>query len=60
VRTCKNGEPVDMIPTRAVPAQRLPAVRAFEYGTMTGSPPPQLRDVNVPGPASEAPAPVAR
>lgn len=62
VRTCKNGEPVDVIPARAsAPTQRLPAVRTFEYGTMTGtSTPPQLRDVNVPGPATEASGPVAR
>ena len=58
----KNGEPVDVIPARAsAPTQRLPAVRTFEYGTMTGtSTPPQLRDVNVPGPATEASGPVAR
>jgi hypothetical protein len=58
VRTCRNGEPVDLIPTRSLPpAQRLPAVRTFEYGTMGGQP-PKLRDINVPGPATPAvPAP---
>src|SRR5690606_28852671 len=53
VRTCKDGRPVDMISTRSeTPAQRLPAVRTFEYGTMTGDVPPRLRDVNAPGPAT--------
>ncbi len=53
VRTCKNGEPVDMIQTQAeASAQRLPAVRTFEYGTMGG--PAKLRDINVPGPAAPA------
>jgi TPR repeat protein len=61
IRTCKNGEPVDVIPTRAVATKRLPAVRTFDYGTMTGpSSAPQLRDVNVPGPVIEAPAAVTR
>ena len=57
IRTCKNGEPVDMIRTRSqsMSTERLPAVRSFNYGTMAG-PPPQLRDVNVPGPKVVAPA----
>lgn len=57
IRTCKNGEPVDMINARAEPTQRLPAVRKFEYGTMGGAA-PQLRDINVPGPVTP-PTPIA-
>lgn len=58
IRTCKDGRPVNVISTRAeaAPTQRLPAVRKFEYGTMTST--PKLRDVNAPGPATPA-APVA-
>ncbi len=59
VRTCKNGEPVDMIAgqprTGVLPASttpKLPAPRAFNYSTMSGEP-PQLRDVNAPAPAPQ-------
>jgi TPR repeat protein len=57
VRTCKNGERVDMIPPRAeatattTSTERLPAARSFNYSTMSGEP-PRLRDVNVPVPAA--------
>ncbi len=54
IRTCKNGEPVDMISasevtdTAPVPTTpKLPAARAFNYGTMAVEP-PKLRDVNAP------------
>ncbi|MGE3228625.1 MAG: tetratricopeptide repeat protein [Hyphomicrobium sp.] len=57
VRTCKNGEPVDMIPTRAeAPAKRLPSLN-FNYGNSMGA--PQLRDINVPGPAAPGQPPAA-
>jgi TPR repeat protein len=57
VRTCKNGEPVDVIAPRAeVAAPQVPAVRTFNYGTASGDV-PKLRDVNAPAaaPTSEKP-----
>jgi hypothetical protein len=62
VRTCRNGEPVDMIPTTThatVPTQRLPAVQTFDYGRMDGAP-PKLRDINAPASAPEPLAPMER
>ncbi|HEX2843575.1 tetratricopeptide repeat protein [Hyphomicrobium sp.] len=60
IRTCKNGEPVDVISTQSrtevLPAAsttpKLPASRTFNYSTMSGDP-PQLRDVNAPAPAPQ-------
>ncbi|WP_072390223.1 tetratricopeptide repeat protein [Hyphomicrobium sp. CS1GBMeth3] len=51
VRTCKDGQPVDVIQIRSgsPTTPRLPVgPRAFEYGTMSGDA-PKLRDVNAPG-----------
>lgn len=58
VRTCKNGELVNRIPTRieTPTAARLPAARpAFNYGTALSAQ-PTLRDVNAAGPAPAAAA----
>ncbi len=53
VRTCKDGQPVNLISTRSDVTPRLPAPRSFNYGTMGGDL-PKLRDVNVPAPATPA------
>jgi len=52
IRTCKNGEPVDVISTDAsmTTTPKLPA-RTFNYSTMSG---PQLRDVGAPAGAAPA------
>lgn len=57
IRTCKNGEPVDVIAPRAELATtpRLPAARTFNYGTMSGEP-PKLQDVTTPLATNPAPA----
>jgi TPR repeat protein len=62
VRTCKNGERVNMVPTRSETAaaptatERLPAPRSFNYSTM--SEPPRLRDVNASAPGAPTAQPV--
>jgi TPR repeat protein len=49
VRTCKNGELVNVIAPKAETAAppQVPAVRTFNYGTASGDV-PKLRDVNAP------------
>jgi hypothetical protein len=48
VRTCKNGELVDVIaPRTGVVAPQVPPARTFNYGTASGDV-PKLRDVNAP------------
>lgn len=48
VRTCKNGEVVDVIAPKAeLASPQAPAVRTFNYGTASGDL-PKMRDVNAP------------